>query len=40
LKVIEVGCTVNQRGISKMPRTMLQDMGIGPGDHVRIAYHR
>lgn len=38
MKVIEVGCTVNQRGILKMPRTMLQDMGIGSGDRVRIAY--
>lgn len=38
MKVIEVGCTVNQRGILKMPRTMLQDMGIGPGDRVRIEY--
>ena len=38
MKVIEVGCTVNQYGSLKMPRTMLQDMGIGPGDRVRIAY--
>lgn len=38
MKVIEVGCTVNQYGSLKMPRTMLRDMGIGPGDRVRIAY--
>lgn len=38
MKVIEMGCTVNQHGILKMPRIMLQDMGIGPGDRVRIAY--
>ena len=38
LKISEVTFTVSHNGCLKIPAPLLKEMGIAPGEHVRIAY--
>lgn len=38
LKILETTYTVNQHGVLKIPRETISEMGLYPGDPVRVAY--
>ena len=38
MKIVEMTFTVNGRGNIKIPAAVLGEMGLAPGDHVRVAY--
>ena len=38
LKINETTYTVSQSGSLKIPAVVMRGMGLGPGDHVRVAY--
>ena len=38
MKIAEMTFTVDSRGNIRIPATVLSEMGLAPGDHVRVAY--
>lgn len=38
VKIAEATYTVNKYGCLKLPATVMREMGLGPGSHVRVAY--
>jgi antitoxin component of MazEF toxin-antitoxin module len=38
LKISDITFTVGRNGCLKIPATVLREMGLGPGSHVRVAY--
>lgn len=38
MKITEITYTVNQHGVLKIPQTEIAQIGLRPGDHVRVAF--
>lgn len=38
MKIVEIGYTINNHGTLRISRQVLQEMGLGPGDSIKIAY--
>lgn len=38
MMLVEINCTVNKNGTLRIPRDILLDMGLEPGNHISLAY--
>lgn len=38
MEVLEITCTIGNNGCLNIPAKVLRQMGLGPGEHIRIAY--
>lgn len=38
MEILEIPCTVGKSGCLKIPADIIRQMGLDPGDHIRVAY--
>lgn len=38
MQIAEITCTIEKNGCLRIPADILQQMGLGPGEHIRVAY--